>query len=152
MSRRVLSVAVVFAWTIATAFVAARAQQVSIWDGVYTAEQAKRGAAVYKETCEECHLKDLEGDGSSPSLSGEHFMKTWNGSTLNALSSRIRNGMPDDDPGILTDEQSADSLAYILSFNKLPQGKAELAHDAESLKNVRFDSAKKQVGGLEPAR
>ena len=122
---------------------AARAQQVSIWDGVYTAEQAKRGAAVYKETCEECHFKDLEGDGSSPTLTGEHFMKTWNGKTLDAIFSRIRNAMPDDNPGILTDEQSADSLAYILSFNKLPEGKVELAHDAESLKKIRFDTTKK---------
>ena len=39
----------------------ARAEQTttkSIWDGVFTVEQAERGAAAYKTACSECHGGD----------------------------------------------------------------------------------------------
>ena len=34
--------------------VAARQAQ-SVWDGVYTAEQAQRGEPLYQQSCAECH-------------------------------------------------------------------------------------------------
>ena len=38
--------------------------------GVYTAEQATKGEALYKEVCAACHGDNLEGQGSFPSLHG----------------------------------------------------------------------------------
>jgi cytochrome c5 len=39
-------------------------------DGVYTAEQAKKGEAIYKEQCAACHGDNLEGAGPMPSRTG----------------------------------------------------------------------------------
>ena len=50
----------------------------SIWDGVFTAEQAERGAEAYKTSCSECHGGDLMGDGFAPALSGADFQGNWN--------------------------------------------------------------------------
>ena len=36
----------------------------SVWDGVYTEAQAKRGEALFAENCVTCHGPALEGDGS----------------------------------------------------------------------------------------
>ena len=36
----------------------------SVWDGVYTEEQAKRGAPLYSEHCASCH--GLDGTGNGP--------------------------------------------------------------------------------------
>jgi hypothetical protein len=41
--------------------------------------------------------------------------------------------MPQDDPERLSPGQSADVLAYILSVNKFPNGKAELPQQSEML-------------------
>ncbi|MGE0043544.1 MAG: cytochrome c, partial [Vicinamibacterales bacterium] len=60
------------------------AQSKSIWDGVYTAEQAKRGQAAYDDNCSTCHLADMSGggDGIAPSLAGADFLKAWDGRTM----------------------------------------------------------------------
>ena len=42
----------------------------SVNDGVYTAEQAKRGDVLYKEQCATCHGDNLEGSGPMPPLNG----------------------------------------------------------------------------------
>ena len=52
-----------------------RAQETrSIWDGVYTEAQAKRGEAIYFERCVRCHGPALMGgtDGAGP-LTGPTF-------------------------------------------------------------------------------
>ncbi len=35
----------------------------SVWDGVYTDAQAKRGQALFEQNCVSCHGPALEGDG-----------------------------------------------------------------------------------------
>jgi len=50
--------------------------------------------------------------------------------------------MPNDDPGSLSRQQSADYLAYILLANRFPAGKSELAIDIEMLKQIRFEASK----------
>ena len=50
--------------------------------------------------------------------------------------------MPADNPGKLSREQDADILAFMLSMNQFPQGKTELEHRTEVLKQIRFESAK----------
>lgn len=45
------------------------AQRRSVWDGIFTEEQATRGKAVYEQHCRSCHGADLMGDGvMDPSL------------------------------------------------------------------------------------
>jgi len=111
----------------------------SVWDGVYTEEQAKRGETVYKKECASCHGASLTGGESSPPLSGGAFFANWNGLTLGDLFERIRKTMPQTAPGKLTRQQNADVLAFMLSVNKFPAGKTELYRQTEMLKEIRFD-------------
>jgi quinoprotein glucose dehydrogenase len=114
----------------------------SVWDGVYTEEQAKRGAAVYRQYCASCHGNELEGGEMAPGLTGGGFSSNWNGLTVGDLFDRTRNTMPQDNPGALTREQDADVVAYVLSVNKFPVGKTELSSQSEMLKQIKFESVK----------
>ena len=114
----------------------------SVWDGVYTDEQAKRGEEVYRKECAACHGEMLTGGESAPPLTGGAFQANWNGLTLGDLFERIRKTMPLSKPGRLTRQQNADVLAFMLSINKFPAGKTELYRQAEMLKEIRFETKK----------
>ena len=114
----------------------------SVWDGVYTEEQAKRGEPVYRKECAACHGELLTGGESAPPLSGGAFLANWNGLTMGDLFDRIRKTMPQSAPGRLTRQQDADILAFMLSVNKFPAGKTELYRQSEMLKEIRFEAAK----------
>jgi mono/diheme cytochrome c family protein len=114
----------------------------SVWDGVYTEEQAARGLTAYKEKCGTCHGDALEGGGVFPPLAGDDFKANWNGQHLSDLFERIRITMPADHPGTLSGAQNADILAYMLKKNEFPAGSTPVASDANALKSIRFDAAK----------
>jgi mono/diheme cytochrome c family protein len=114
----------------------------SVWDGVYTEEQAKRGNETYRKECASCHGDSLVGGGGAAALTGGTFLSNWNGLTVGDLFDRIRKTMPQGAVGKLTKQQDADVLAYLLSFNKFPAGKAELQKQVEFLKEIRFEATK----------
>jgi mono/diheme cytochrome c family protein len=114
----------------------------SVWDGVYTEEQAKRGEELYRKECASCHGDTLVGGGGAAPLTGGTFLSNWNGLTVGDLFDRIRKTMPQGSLGKLNKRQDADVLAYLLSFNKFPAGKAELPKQAEFLKEIRFEATK----------
>lgn len=120
----------------------APAESRSVWDGVYTEEQAKRGEPLYHKECAPCHGDSLSGGESAPPLTGGAFLSNWNGLTLGDLFERIRKTMPQNAPGKLTRQQNADILAFTLSANKFPAGKAELSRQPEFLKEIRFEAMK----------
>jgi len=115
----------------------------SVWDGVYTEEQAARGKPLYNQHCASCHADTLMGGEMSPPLVGGDFLSNWNGLTMGELFERIRTTMPQNKAGKLSREVNADITAYILSVNKFPAGKAELPRTVEFLKEIRIDSEKK---------
>jgi quinoprotein glucose dehydrogenase len=114
----------------------------SVWDGVYTKEQAKRGEALYAEQCASCHGLTLNGGEMAPPLTGGEFSSNWNGLTLGDLFDRIRTTMPANAPGQLNREKTANILADILSVNQFPAGSAELPRQTEVLKEIRFEASK----------
>jgi cytochrome c len=120
------------------------AQPHSVWDGVYTAEQAKRGEAVYYRECSTCHGDKLAGHEEAPPLAGQDFLDSWNGLSVGKLFDKIRLTMPKGEPGTVTVQEKADILAYILSFNKFPAGKTEL-QKSEALKDIRFEATKPEA-------
>ena len=115
----------------------------SVWDGVYTEAQAKRGEALYFERCVRCHGPSLMGgtDGAGP-LTGPTFNDNWNGVPLGAMVDRMRMTMPLDKPASLSRQQTADVLTYIFSINKFPAGKEELPRTAEILNQIQFKATK----------
>jgi cytochrome c len=112
----------------------------SVWDGVYSDEQAKRGEALYRKNCVACHGSLLTGGEMASPLSGAIFFSNWNGLDLDVLFERIRKSMPQDRPGKLSRQVNADILAYLLSFNKFPAGKSDLPSQNEFLRQIRFET------------
>jgi quinoprotein glucose dehydrogenase len=115
----------------------------TINDGVYTREQAERGAMLYAAQCASCHGIVLTGGESAPALTGGDFMSNWSTLTLGDLFDRIRTTMPGDKPGTLTRAQTSDVLAHILAVGEFPPGKTELSTQTEFLKQIRIEAAHK---------
>jgi S-disulfanyl-L-cysteine oxidoreductase SoxD len=112
----------------------------SVWDGVYTAEQAGRGRALYETHCTVCHGASLTGADVTPPLVGGRFLGNWNGQTVADLVTRTRTTMPLNDPGSLGSGTIADITAYIFQENKFPAGATELPRDAQSLEQIRMEA------------
>ena len=120
-----------------------RAQAKSVADGVYTADQAKRGAALYGEQCASCHGEQMEGVADLfPALAGDLFVKTWTGRSVGELYEKIETTMPALDPGSLKPDQVADIVAHMLSTSKYPAGSTALAASADPLKTINIDAPK----------
>jgi mono/diheme cytochrome c family protein len=121
---------------------AAEAQTISIWDGVYTEEQAARGNAGFTARCANCHGANLGGTGEAPALAGPQFLSDFDSLSLGDLFDRIRTTMPQDNPGSLTRDAYADILAFLLKANGVPAGAKELDRRSEYLKAIGFFAAK----------
>ena len=121
----------------------ARAQVRSVWEGVYTEAQARRGEALYFERCVRCHGATFMGgtDGAG-ALLGPTFNGTWNGVPLDQMLDRVKATMPLDKPATLSRQQTADALAFVFSINKMPAGKDELPRQAEMLGLIQFKASK----------
>jgi mono/diheme cytochrome c family protein len=125
-----------------TAVVARPAQEPestrTVWDGVYSEAQSKRGQALYNERCASCHSDSLGGGESATALVGGSFEAGWNGLSVGDLFERTRISMPQDKPGSLTRQQVADVLAYIFDVNKFPKGEKELDKSLPVLKSIKL--------------
>ena len=111
-------------------------------DGVFTADQATKGEAVYKEQCAACHGDNLEGSGPMPPLAGKDFLSNWQGKTVGDLFEKTQTSMPATAPGTLTPEQTAQVMAYMLSVAKYPAGSAALPDKMDDLKTISIDAPK----------
>jgi mono/diheme cytochrome c family protein len=112
-------------------------------DGVYAEAQAKRGEAIYAQSCSSCHGPDLGGLDTTPSLSGPEFVTAWTDMTLDDLVERIRTSMPADAPGTLARPAVTDIVAFIVSKNGFPAGAADLPTDSDALKAIKFVAPKR---------
>ena len=114
----------------------------SVKEGVYTADQAKKGEATYKEQCAACHGDNLEGSGPMPPLAGKDFLANWGGKTVGDLYEKTQTTMPATAPGTLTPEQAADVVAFLLSKDNFPTGSAALEGKVEPLLKIKIEEPK----------
>jgi mono/diheme cytochrome c family protein len=133
---------VLFCAVVAAAVAVSQDTTRSVWDGVYTADQAKRGESAYAANCASCHGDQLNGGEMAPPLAGGEFMSNWNGLTVGDLFERIRTTMPANTPGKLSRETNADITAFILAFNKFPAGDHDLPRTTEALKQIKLEAEK----------
>ena len=113
----------------------------SVWSGVYTAAQNKRGEELHAAVCVMCHGPKLNGAGQSemppsPAIARATFLRKWTGQSLAALFIVVRHTMPPDAPGTLTDQQSIDAIAHMLAVSDIPAGDKELPPDPKALGNI----------------
>jgi S-disulfanyl-L-cysteine oxidoreductase SoxD len=112
----------------------------TVWDGVYTEEQARQGAVLYATHCASCHGDGLGGVETAPALTGVSFSATWDGVPLADLFERMRTSMPPGKSGVVPRQGYADILAFILERAGMPAGTATLASERAALLRVRFVS------------
>lgn len=144
-AMKIAVVALAGAWVFGVSHSRAGAQEQaarSVWDGIYTDEQAKRGEELYVKNCSSCHAENLQGDGFAAPLTGQAFMSNWDGLTVGDLFERARISMPPDKPESVTRDAKVDIVTYVLKFNQFPSGKAELERETEKLKQIKFEATK----------
>ena len=119
----------------------------TLWDGVYTEEQAKRGEETYRLKCGYCHRDDLrggffdDGSGNAPALAGSRafgssFSDRWNQLTVGDMFVTIGTTMPHNAPATLSPQAYIDVISYLLKMNEIPAGNTELPPDAEKLGQI----------------
>jgi mono/diheme cytochrome c family protein len=119
----------------------------SVWQGIYTPEQADRGAGVYAQRCGACHGAALNGTGEAPPLIGGEFISHWDTMTVGDLFDRVRTTMPQNDPQSLTREEYADVLAFLLKTNGFPAGGQPLDKRSEVLATIGITAQRPASGG-----
>ena len=130
---------------VATVAAAQAVKPVSVWSGVYTAAQGKRGEQLHADLCAMCHGPKLNGAGQSemppsPAIAGATFLRKWTDRNVAALFVYIRKTMPPDAPGTLTDQQTVDSIAHMFAVSDMPAGDKELPLDLKALANVTIEA------------
>ena len=112
----------------------------SIWQGVFTAAQARRGASAYTGPCSRCHGYKLDGAADDPDMlpappvAGSKFLRKWDGRSLAALLDYLRATMPENNPSYLSEREYVD--AYMLAVSGAPPGTVELGADAARLAKI----------------
>ena len=76
-------------------------------------DQVASGAAVYDTSCATCHGSELEG-GRGSTLDRATLASYR---TADRLVRFVRISMPDDNPGILSDQEYYDVVAFLLDWN-----------------------------------
>jgi len=114
----------------------------SVWEGVYTKEQAARGKTRYFASCAVCHGPQLQGDSDSPELAGKSFMKRWGDQSIGTLFAFASSQMPVGRPGSLGVQGYADVIAHILATNGFPDGQRELPSNGQALDRIIIEGKK----------
>jgi S-disulfanyl-L-cysteine oxidoreductase SoxD len=115
---------------------------ISVWEGVYTKEQAARGKARYFTSCAVCHGAVLQGDSDSPELAGKAFMKRWGDQSVGTLFAYASSQMPVGRPGSLGVQGYTDVIAHILATNGFPDGQRELPANGQALERIIIEGKK----------
>ena len=128
---------------------------VTIWDGVYSEAQARRGEQVFNTECSYCHKENLsggffdDGQGRAPALAGKRafdssLVERWGGMTLADMVGTVAATMPEPRPSSLTVENYIDVVSYVLSKNDVPAGASDLSGDVDALSRILIVAAKRQ--------
>jgi alcohol dehydrogenase (cytochrome c) len=119
--------------------------------GVFTAEQATAGRAVYQASCSGCHGANLTGLNSASALAGGLFMSSWGGRTPSELVSFLEGAMPPGNPGSLGEQSYVNVAAFILEFNGARPGNRPLTAASKiMIRSVATGQVKAQPAPREP--
>lgn len=101
----------------------------------FTAPQAIGGGGNYARSCASCHGSELEGS-AGPALSGQNF--SWLDRPVADLHAYIKDLMPADAPGSLSDAQVSTIIAFMAQKQGMEAGDEPISTDPADLATVRF--------------
>lgn len=103
-----------------------------------------RGRDVYAGMCAGCH----------PAVThvGPVFTASWAGKRLSDLFGFVKERMPKNDPGSLSEEEYVDVITYMLRLNGMPVGMQDLPVDSVALSRIRIDSSRVGPSGAQRDR
>ncbi len=107
-------------------------------DGVYSKTQADGGKALFAKVCSKCHSFKSEANEEAPALGGENFFKNWEGRSVYELATQIKTAMPPDGSVTLTDDDTANAIAFILQSNGFPDGGDKALKTDATAKNINI--------------
>ena len=102
-------------------------------DKIFSKQQAKIGATLYKNNCLICHDKKYF----------RPVFKAWDGQSLGTFYLVMSSSMPESNPGSLSQQEYVDILAYILSLNRYSSGEDVLLPSTEILNKITISARKK---------
>jgi hypothetical protein len=127
--KRQLSSTLAVAALVATTLAGAWEEERSVQSGVFTVEQAERGAKTFETICKGCHETEEFNDGS--------YLDGWSGQKVDDFVELVRSTMPQDSPGSLKRMDYVDVAAYFLQLNGVPPGDSEM--DSSTIKEIVFE-------------
>lgn len=107
------------------------AQKMTTNDGVYTRAQADGAKAQFDKICADCHpfTEAAKKRAKDVPLGDEPFFTNWEGRSLEELMTTIALTMPNDGSAVVSDEEAANLVAYVLQRNGFPAGEKPLTKD-----------------------
>jgi len=105
----------------------------SLGDGVFTANQAAQGEALFTQECDLCH--------EIADYTGANFAAKWGGGTLADVYQDFALAMPPANAGGLTPATYASIVAYFASKSGYPTGNADLPGDVTQLRSIAIGAA-----------
>lgn len=93
-----------------------------------------RGRDLYAGLCASCH--------PAATHVGPVFTRSWAGKKLSDLFGYLRERMPKNEPGSMTEQEYVDVMTYMLRMNGMPAGTTELEADSLALSRIRIDSSR----------
>ncbi|MCC6202758.1 MAG: cytochrome c [Gammaproteobacteria bacterium] len=109
-------------------------------DGVlsYTAAQAEHGRALYRQHCASCHGNRLNDGQFGTPLKGSFFRSRWRGKTSAELLAFAVTQMPPAQPKLLSEQDHADVLAYLLQANGIAPSEVVFSSETLRLDSIVF--------------
>ena len=94
--------------------------------GVYTESQATAGKKVYETHCKFCHDDKFYAG----------VLQSWAGQPVSVLFETILATMPENNPGILFEDEVANVMAFIFSSYGYPAGDLALGQTSDALADI----------------
>jgi S-disulfanyl-L-cysteine oxidoreductase SoxD len=113
----------------------AEPSKLTIYDGVFTAEQVETGQRLYVDECRACH-GPAAGGSTCPNLIGTVINEKYAGVPLSAYYTVMQTLMPKGRPGSLQDQEYADIMAFLLKMHGAKPGEHRLTPDEALLDNI----------------
>ena len=125
-------------YAVAMLLIALAAPAAAQGDGpaTFTQAQADQGAEIYRDRCALCHGANLANPEFGPSLNGARFKRRWGGQSAAGLFGYISHAMPPGQTGLLSADDYAAVMAYLIRANGGVAGPQPLPSDADALSGL----------------